>query len=195
MPTSGWPLVGYAAASVAFVTGAILWTYGAGEEGLRASARVTARISALLFLLPFLASSLRTLRRTSVTAWLVRNRRYLGVSFGASQTIHLAIVVSLSVVAGRSPDLTTLIAGVIGYTFVAAMVATSFDRSAAWLGPARWRTLHVTGLYYLWAVFAFLFAASSGWTARVVLALLLLSLAARLWLRRGRPTARSGDVG
>jgi hypothetical protein len=195
MPISGWPLVGYAAACVASVTGAILWTYGAGEEGLRASARVTARISVLLFLLPFLASSLRSLRRTPFTAWLLRNRRYLGVAFGASQTIHLGIVVSLSVVVGQSPDLTTLIAGVIGYAFVAAMVATSFDRSAAWLGPARWRLLHVAGLYYLWTIFAFLFAASSGWTARAVLALLLLSLAGRLWLRLGRPTARAGDAG
>ena len=29
------------------------------------------------------------------------------------------------------------------------MTATSFDRSAAWLGPRAWRALHLVGGYYL----------------------------------------------
>ena len=29
------------------------------------------------------------------------------------------------------------------------MTATSFDRTAAWLGPRAWRTLHLIGGYYL----------------------------------------------
>ena len=39
--------------------------------------------------------------------------------------------------------------GGIGYAFIIAMAATSFDRSAAAIGPRAWRILHLTGGYYL----------------------------------------------
>ena len=39
--------------------------------------------------------------------------------------------------------------GGIGYAFIIAMAATSFDRSAAALGPRAWRRLHLIGGYYL----------------------------------------------
>src|SRR5439155_1728729 len=48
--------------------------------------------------------------------------------------------------------------GGIAYAFLAAMTATSFDRTAAWLGPRRWSRLHTTGAYYLWAIFFVSFA-------------------------------------
>ncbi|MBI3770691.1 MAG: hypothetical protein HY271_19655 [Deltaproteobacteria bacterium] len=44
--------------------------------------------------------------------------------------------------------------GGTGYLFVLAMTVTSFDRTAAWLGPRRWRRLHTLGVYYLWMIFA-----------------------------------------
>ena len=34
------------------------------------------------------------------------------------------------------------------------MTATSFDRTAAWLGPAQWRLLHLVGGWYIWMSFA-----------------------------------------
>jgi sulfoxide reductase heme-binding subunit YedZ len=58
--------------------------------------------------------------------------------------------------AAAGPAATIL--GGVAYVFVAAMVATSFDASAAWLGPRRWRLLHTGGLYYLWVVFFVSFA-------------------------------------
>ena len=39
--------------------------------------------------------------------------------------------------------------GGIGYAFIIAMAATSFDRTAAALGPRAWRLLHLVGGYYL----------------------------------------------
>ena len=33
----------------------------------------------------------------------------------------------------------TLVSGGIAYAFIVAMAATSFDRTAAWVGPAAWR--------------------------------------------------------
>jgi hypothetical protein len=43
----------------------------------------------------------------------------------------------------------------LGYVFLYAMAATSFDRSVKWLGFRRWKILHTVGLYYLWSIFAF----------------------------------------
>ena len=39
--------------------------------------------------------------------------------------------------------------GGIGYAFIIAMTATSFDRTAAAIGPRAWRMLHLWGGYYL----------------------------------------------
>ena len=39
--------------------------------------------------------------------------------------------------------------GGIGYAFIIAMTATSFDRTAAALGARAWRRLHLVGGYYL----------------------------------------------
>src|SRR5258705_5730213 len=50
-------------------------------------------------------------------------------------------------------DRTSLVLGGFAYAFLAAMTATSFDRSAAWLGPRRWRRLHTTGAWVIWFVF------------------------------------------
>ena len=46
-----------------------------------------------------------------------------------------------------------LIPGFIAYVFLAAMTATSFDRTAAWLGKKRWRLLHTVGSWWIWFVF------------------------------------------
>ena len=43
--------------------------------------------------------------------------------------------------------------GGIGYAFIIAMTATSFDRTAAAIGPRAWRILHLSGGYYLWFQF------------------------------------------
>ena len=40
------------------------------------------------------------------------------------------------------------------YLCIAAMTATSFDRTAAWLGPRKWRLLHLVGGWYIWISFA-----------------------------------------
>jgi hypothetical protein len=37
--------------------------------------------------------------------------------------------------------------------FIAAMTATSFDRTAAWLGPRRWQRLHTVGGWLVWFIF------------------------------------------
>jgi hypothetical protein len=157
---SGWAIVGWAAAAVLLMEASILAALGTGEDGLRATIRASARTSAILFSAAFAASSLHALWPSPPTAWLLANRRYLGVSFAFSHFTHLAAILTLVDVlppgASRISPLTA-IAGGIGYAFVAAMTATSFDATAAWLGPRRWSALHKTGGYFVLVVFLLTF--------------------------------------
>jgi methionine sulfoxide reductase heme-binding subunit len=45
------------------------------------------------------------------------------------------------------------VSGGTTYRFIIAMTATSFDRSAAWLGPRGWRRLHGIGGHVIWLNF------------------------------------------
>lgn len=154
VPVVGWALVGWCALALAVVEGTILAVEGAGEGGLRMVVRASARISVTLFCAAFAASSWFRLRHDAAGRFLLLNRRYLGVSFAVAQFSHLAAVLALARVAPEfrfAP--TSVIFGGLAYVFVAAMAATSFDRTAAWLGPARWRRLRLVGGWYIWLIF------------------------------------------
>lgn len=156
--TEGWPLVGWAALGVAALVAGLLVVYGTGSEGLGIVIRLTARVAVLLFLSAFVASSVRRLHRLPFTAWLLRNRRYLGVSFAVAHFTHLG---ALAVFAIRAPaeffqrngSLLVLGFGGLAYLLLVGMTVTSFNRTAAWIGRTWWRRLHVTGSYLLWFIF------------------------------------------
>jgi DMSO/TMAO reductase YedYZ heme-binding membrane subunit len=126
-------------------------------EGVRMVIRFTARSSLVLFCLAFGAAALARLWPNAWTRWQRRNRRYLGLSFAASHAIHaVAIVVFAKMDPAGFAEATSpasYIFGGIGYAVIVAMSATSFDRTAALIGPRAWRALHLAGGYYLWFQF------------------------------------------
>jgi methionine sulfoxide reductase heme-binding subunit len=144
----------------------ILAQAGTGEVGLRTLIRATARTSLVLFGAAFTASSLRSLWRTPTTGWLLRQRRYFGLSFAFSHALHLLAILGLSLVLGDAfeIDAVTLIFGGGAYVMIALMAATSSDRAYAWLGRHRWHLLHKVGVYWIWIIFA------NSYTARAVMA-------------------------
>src|SRR5512143_359766 len=121
MNFSGLPIVGWCSAAVAAMAVLLLAVDGTGEEGVRAVIRHSAQTSILLFMAAYVASSLRPLWRTPVSKWLLANRRYVGLSYAASHTIHLAAIVALY---RLSPDFrtglssVTLIGGGLAYVFL-----------------------------------------------------------------------------
>src|SRR5712671_2326579 len=126
-------------------------------EGIRMVVRFTARTSLLFFCLAFSAAALARVWPNAWTRWQRRNRRTLGVTFAASHGLH-AIAIGLfaamdptGFAAATSPA--SYIFGGIGYAFIIAMTVTSFDRTAAAIGPRAWRILHLAGGYYLWFQF------------------------------------------
>jgi sulfoxide reductase heme-binding subunit YedZ len=88
-------LIGSTIAFSMVIVGITFLIFGLSEESLRLSLRETARISVAIFLLVFIASSFHQLSRSRISKWLMINRRYLGISFGASHLIHLALIVWL----------------------------------------------------------------------------------------------------
>ena len=154
-------------------------------EGVRMVIRFTARSSLLLFCLAFGAAALARLWPNAWTRWQRRNRRYLGLSFAASHAIHaVAIVVFAKMDPAGFAEATSpasYIFGGIGYAVIIAMSATSFDRTAALIGPRVWRALHLAGGYYLW--FQFMVSFGKRVPAMPLYAAFLLPLLAVMALR------------
>ena len=196
----GWRL--FALLSLTLVALSI-WIAGMREfevDGVRMVIRFTARTSLLFFCLAFSAAALARLWPNTGTRWLRRNRRYLGVTFAASHAIHLFAIACFAVMNPPSYAAGTSIAsyvfGGIGYAFIIAMAATSFDRAAALLGARAWRMLHISGGYYL--LFQFMVSFGKRIPDMPLYALFLIPLFAVLALRmiamapRAQSTAPAG---
>ena len=122
-------------------------------DGVRMVIRFTARTSLLFFCLAFSAAALARLWPNAWTRWQHRNRRNLGVTFAASHGIHAVAIAAFAVMDPAAYAAATSIAsyifGGLGYAFIVAMTATSFDGTAQALGARAWRMLHLVGGYYL----------------------------------------------
>lgn len=152
----GAAIVGWSSLGLFALTALLLAVYGTGEEGVRVVVRATARTSLLFFAAAFAASGLRRLWRVPATAWLVRNRRYVGLSFAVSHAIHLAAILTLAAtVPGFAENVsrTTAIGGGTAYVLIAAMALTSSDTAVRRLGRKRWRALHLTGMWVVFGIF------------------------------------------
>jgi hypothetical protein len=149
-------LVAATAVAMAMLCASILAAHGDGENGLGVLARVTARVALVIFLAAYAASPLRRIWWAPPTAWLLRNRRYVGLSFAVAHGFHALAVLSLVGLLGPGfeYDPVSLAGGGLAYLFVVLMAATSSDRAVEALGPGRWRALHRAGLHTIWFVFA-----------------------------------------
>ena len=129
---------------------------GWNEATLLFLLRISARVAVVLFILAFLASTLIKLENASFTKWLIRNRKYIGVSFALVHTIHLGFILVRHFL--YDPGLLTSepvsrIAGFIAYLFILLMVATSFDVISTKMQTKSWKILHSAGGYYIWLIF------------------------------------------
>jgi DMSO/TMAO reductase YedYZ heme-binding membrane subunit len=187
----GWALVGWCALAILLMEAVILVVEGTGESGVRMVIRASARTSVVLFAAAFGASALARLWRARTTRFLLLNRRYLGVSFAVSHATHLAAILYLTAISPQfraSVEPPTIVVGGLAYVFVAAMTVTSFDRTAAWLGPRWWRRLHLVGGWTIWFVFFVSYLPVGRDTARALPPFLLVAAVAvaRVLARRRR---------
>ncbi|MCG8293167.1 ferric reductase-like transmembrane domain-containing protein [Pseudomonas entomophila] len=158
---SGWKLFAALAALTLLMTTMVLIAHPLGSEGLRSAIRATARSSFALFLLTFLASSLVVLLPSDASRRLLRERRYLGLAFAFSHTVHGVLIY---LYAQGYPELfwagrTALanLPGSLGYLFILLLALTSFKAPMRLLGPRLWKGLHATGTWLLAGVFCLSF--------------------------------------
>lgn len=161
-----------------------------GIEGVRLLIRATARTSLLFFLLAYTAQAAVQTWPGAWSRWQRHHRRQWGWLLVSSHGLHAVGIISL---AAMAPDLfaslsppAQRIGPSVAYLFIILMGATSFDRTAAWLGRVWWGRLHTWGMHYLW--FSFLVANGKRVGAHPAYALPLVLLVAalgwRLWVSR-----------
>jgi DMSO/TMAO reductase YedYZ heme-binding membrane subunit len=174
-----WKIVAFSALAVGMML-AVIWSiYGVGEPGMRVAIRATARTSCVLFIIAFVAAALCRLWPNTFTQWLLKNRRYFGLSMAVSHTYHAIAWSGLWLAtSGTSPKFDPL--GILGYVFLFAMTVTSFDRPAAWIGKRAWKILHNAGMHYFWLAFIFEFGTKIFKSIPIYLPLTVLLVAAMI---------------
>jgi len=192
LPT-GWKLFFSLAALTLLMTAAVLAAYPAGSaDALRSAIRATARSSFALFLLTFLASALVTLLPGAFSRQLLRERRYLGLAFAFSHTVHGVLIYLYAqgfpelFWAGRTA--VANIPGSVGYLFILLLALTSFKAPTRLLGPRLWKGLHSTGTWVLAGVFCLSFykrIPMGGWYP-LAFALMFAAIALKLIAKQAR---------
>ena len=168
-----------------------LLVQGAGEEGVRLGIRATARTTALVLAVVFCASALRRRWPGPATNWLMRNRRYLGLSAAVSHGYHLIFILVLYALGeGGDTPIVAVVGGGWGFVLLAALAATSNDASQRSLRK-NWRRLHVVGVWTVWIIFAVSYFPAAGTTpvAAAMSVVLLVSLVLRIWPKPQRRAA------
>lgn len=181
----GWNLVRNSTIIIVSLFILILIFHGINEQSMLIAVRLTARTSCILFLLAFSASSLRRLKSNKLTQWLLRNRRYLGLSMAVSHSFHaIAIIGAVILSTGKIP--TDNHGGNLGYFFIIAMTITSFSDPARFLSDRGWKILHTVGMYYLWLAFIVTFSERLGESMLIYVpfvSLLMIAISLRLIVR------------
>lgn len=195
---SGWNLFAALAGLTLLMTGLALWMHPVGSaDALRTAIRATARSSFALFLLTFLASSLVTLLPGAFSRQVLRERRFLGLAFAFSHTVHGVLIY---LYAQRFPELfwagrtaVANIPGSVGYLFILLLTLTSFKGAMRLLGGRLWRGLHSTGTWVLAGVFCLSFykrIPMGGWYP-LAFALMFAAIALKLTAKRAQHLRRA----
>lgn len=156
----GWSLFWLIGALILAMSALILALNPDTTEAVRSVIRATARSSFALFLLAFVASSLATLVPNEFTRGLMRERRYVGLSFAFSHFVHLLAILAYGVLnpqfwPGRSA--LTNAPGTLGYVFIALLALTSFRFASRHMTAAAWKRLHTAGIWVIAAIFGYSF--------------------------------------
>lgn len=193
-----WALISAGASLTAVLAAALFAWFGSGSDGTELALRMTARLSFVWFMLAFVAAPLHRLRPSRLSAWLLRRRRALGVTFGLSMAVHVVCIQRLFMLyAPEPPPMVTtadFVIGIPGLVLVGLLTLTSLESLKRRLRPAAWTRLHTTGIWVVWAIFFLCLVDSVGrkTTAHPFLAyytfigVLLLGLALRVAAARTR---------
>ncbi|MCU0535660.1 MAG: hypothetical protein MUD14_17355 [Hydrococcus sp. Prado102] len=147
-----WKIVYVAVAMSAVLSAIALTMYGIEKKGIIHWLDATGRAGTITFIAAFIASPLHKLFPNSLSRWLLKNRRFLGIAFGFQHLVfHLPAVIWFCAIAPVPID--AIVTGGLGFIILIPMLITSFNAPMKWLGSRNWKILHKTGMFYLMFVF------------------------------------------
>ena len=151
-----WPTALATIAAFSAFTAALL-IGGNTLEGWGLAARWTARVGFPIFLAAYLASSLVKLAPAPWSRALMRDRRWWGLGFAASHTVHFVALVVATSLNPEPRTIASLIPGGIAYVFIVLMALTSSNTAMRALGR-NWKRLHATGIHVIWLIYTLAYA-------------------------------------
>ena len=154
---NGWPLfVVIAGLSFAIVLAGLATVGTSTPEATVAMIRLSVQLASPWIYLAFVATALVQLFPSSFSAWLLRNRRYVGLSFAAGfgwQAVFIAVLLGLhgDYYATALHDTGEFVTRMLSYALLLALTVTSFFPVRRAMDPRHWRFLHRIGIWYFWA--------------------------------------------
>lgn len=120
--------------------------------------RITAKLSFILFVISFSISALHYFFKAKWSAYILKYRRQIGLSFAVSHTFHLLFILLLQFYFDaqnfEERGVFTVLGGGLAYLFLYLMTITSTNQMVEILGIANWKKLHSVGAYYIMIVFS-----------------------------------------
>ena len=151
------PVIVYAMAAASLVTLYLMLDPADITETSRAFLRVSGRAGMFLFFISFGASALNRVFKADWSQYLVRNRRYYGISTAIVLWSHFLVILSLSVTAPAwfkvSVPWYILYSGSATFVLVGLMALSSNNSAVKKLGIKRWKILHLVGGYMALSAF------------------------------------------
>jgi len=160
MPTfsvNKWKLVSVSLGVITVVSAILFFSGGWSEDMIRAQIRWSAKISFTFFCFAFAASGIHHVFSSSFSEWLLKNRKYLGISFALIHLIHLGWIVLLQLSyhpVFNNADIMSLAGGGLAYFFVVLLLLTSFDTVKRRISDKIWKRLHLIGCAWILIVFS-----------------------------------------
>ena len=130
------------------------------NESARLWTRYSAHLSFLYLIAAYSVSRLRVIFNLEAINSLAINRRYLGLGFSISHSIHLVALIYFFYVSNENPGIVSIIGGGLGYLLMYAMTLTSTDAMVKRIGIKHWKILHTIGINYLVVIFFYTFVGS-----------------------------------
>lgn len=113
----------------------------------------TARVGFPLLIAAYIARPLTQLWKHDLARALLKRRKYFGLGFATSHTVHLYALFTALDVAGQEMNIVTILGGGGAYAIMYVMAFTSNQRSMKALGKW-WKRIHLVGIHWLWFIFA-----------------------------------------
>ena len=154
---NGWPFFWMIAGLtyVAIVIGFLLIGVATLEAAVN-MIRLSVQLASPWVFLAFVATPMTQLFPGNLSKWLLRNRRYLGLSFAAGfgwQAVFIGVLLALhnAYYWQELHNATDLFLRMANYVLLFALSITSFFPVRRKMRPEHWRWLHLVGIWYFWA--------------------------------------------